>query len=235
MNTELYVSDVTDFATLVSALSAAVLQSAGTGALSGLSPSEVDRALYTAVMSWAAVVDIFQPSNGLAGTYFEMVIGPIIAILSGRPETGAVGIEVGGGEDPESVKVDITYHASDQSLAVPTKISTRERVSQPYVHAAILESAFPGRYRTALCIGNETNMFQPSQPAARRGLETLTLGETLVPGTIALYQKYIAQLSGLYYLDVPTRYITNTPPGFPHVATMGEMLTRELPHLLSRP
>ncbi|MET8653823.1 hypothetical protein [Nocardia aurea] len=237
INDDLFIGDHQDFVRAWNRLEMQVNACRRNQRLDGIGADEVNQVIYSAVMAWAGAVDVFQPSNGLAGTFFEMVIGPTISLLSGRPATGAVDIEVGGGERPESVKVDITFHGEfhgqPHTLAVPTKISTRERVSQPYVHARILESAFPGEYTTILCIGNENNAIYP--PGAKKVLENMGVKETLVPGTISLYEKYVAHLDGLYYLDPPIRYVANTPPGFPVVKTIGNLLAEDLPSLLQPP
>ena len=209
----------------------AVVHSAGQKLLLDFDSSLANRVVYTAVMSWAAAVDIYQPSNGLAGTFLEMLVGPTIALLSDREESGAIKIAVPEQGSTETVTVDVSFHGSRQSLAVPTKISTRERISQVYVHSRILETAFPYRYKTVLVAGNETNAVYPR--GAVRSVENMGLKETLVPGTIALYQKYISAIDGLYYLDPPKRYLDGSQSGLPHIGTVGELLTEDLAgHLL---
>ena len=235
VNEDLFIESHADFVNAWDAFEAACNDAADRLSLSGYPPYEVDRVLYTAVMSWAVGVDLFKPSRGLGGTYFEMLVGPVVSLLSGLPETGDVTIRLPDGLGTEVVKVDLTFHNEERgrSLAIPTKISTRERVSQPYVHARILEAAFPGRYATVLCVVNENNAFhERGTPVALRSVHSLYLSDTLVPGTIALYQKYIAGLAGLYYLDPPYRYVNDTPAGFPNVGTLGEMLVEDLPGLL---
>jgi hypothetical protein len=61
----------------------------------------------------------------------------------------------------------------------------------------------------------------------------MALKETLVPGTIALYQKYISHIDGIYYLDPPARYLNGSGRGLPKIGTVGSLLTEDLPgHLL---
>jgi hypothetical protein len=57
--------------------------------------------------------------------------------------------------------------------------------------------------------------------------------DTLVPKTIVLYQRYIAQLSAMYYLDPPHEYTTTPLVGFPQVKQFSALLTRDLPTLLA--
>lgn len=202
----------------------------GTGRLIGLQSQQVNSICYTAVMSWAAAVDLFNRSQGLGGTYFEILTGALVSGLSGRPVGGDIMLPLPGGKR-ETIKVDLTFEAADDRpcLVIPTKISTRERISQAYVHARILETARPGGYRTILCVANETNSFKEKGQDSRIGVY---LKETLVPGTIALYQKYIAHLDGLYYLDPPQPYLVGEKPGLPPVRTFGDLLTIYLPGLL---
>ena len=79
--------------------------------------------VYTTVMSFAVLVDLYNPSRGMGGTFFEMIVGPLISLLTGRTETGDVRLPVPGQAD-EVIKVDLTFHDPEggRSLAVPTKI-----------------------------------------------------------------------------------------------------------------
>ncbi|MGQ0839905.1 hypothetical protein [Actinokineospora sp.] len=233
VNTDQFIFDPDEFISGWSELLEAVASSRSQGRLIYLDAVRVNALCYSAVMSWAAAVDLFKPSNGLAGTYFEILTGALIGNLSGRDVGSEVKLPVPGGY--EKIKVDLTFEANNgrPCLVVPTKISTRERISQAYVHARILETARPGDYRTIICVVNETNTVNDAKIKEIDGqYPGRGLKETLVPGTIALYQKYIAQLEGMYYLDPPASYLAGNCPGMPLVRPYGHLLTEDLPYLL---
>lgn len=200
--------------------------------------SSVDRAVYSAVIGYGAAVDIFNAGNrGGPGSFLEMVIGPVLAMLTGRPESGALRLKVpGSADETELIPVDLTYIDDEEPivLVVPTKISSRERISQAAVHQRILDAiGGPGRYRSILCLANENNVMpERGVPKAERTAERCFARDTLVPGTIALYQKYIAKLYGLYYLDPPFEYITGKYSNLPPIRNFGNLLTSDLPGLL---
>lgn len=232
LNTDLLIRDPRAFGAAWDKFERGVVASAGTGFLSGMTPYEVNTVCYTATALFAACVDLFKPSQATPGVFLELLTGASVAVLSGRPETGDVLLVLPGGLGAETVKVDLTFvQQAGVSLAVPTKTSTRERVSQPYVHARILEAAQPGRWRTVLCVVNESNATW-LHPSGSKTVSNLAVKETLVPKTIVLYQKYVASLAGIYYMDPPPSYLGGKIPGMPPVATYGEFLTRDLGTLL---
>ena len=227
VNDALMIRDPDEFILAWDEYESQLLSSEGQRHLEYDGPQSLDRVLYTAVMSWAVAVDLFSPSNGRAGSYLEMLVASSVAQLLGQRATSAVKVLVPEDQSVESIPLDITFEGENRSLAIPTKISTRERISQAYVHAAILDAAFPGKYRTILCIGNETNAYYP--PGAKKVASNLCLKETLVPRTIHLYEKYISKLDGLYYLDPPQAYVDREHSRtFPPVAPLSELLLSDL-------
>ena len=197
----------------------------------------VDRMFYTSVVGFGAAVDLFGAGDRSGpGTFFEMVVGPTISLLTGRAETGAVVVDVPGAPgETDRVPVDLSFLGTHDEIAlvVPTKISTRERISQAYVHQAILNTAgHPIEYRSVLCIGNENNMVREDRSAAK-SFKNAFVTDTLVPSTIVQYQRYIAELDGLYYLDPPEDYLKGKKSGFPNVGEFATLLTTDLPALLT--
>ncbi len=234
VNTSLFIEDVATFGTIFQQFATRVIDDRGKLRVEGLTADQIDMSVYTTVMSFAVLVDIYQPSRGLGGTFFEMIVGPLISLLTGRIETGDVVLPVPGREETETVKVDLTFHdpQGGVSLAVPTKISTRERISQAFVHARILETARPGSYRNILCVVNENNAF--TYKGRSRGTPSnVYLRDTLVPGTIALYQRYVASLDGFYYLDPPEQYLAGQRAGLPPVKRFSSLLLGDLEKLLA--
>jgi hypothetical protein len=233
---DLFLDDPSEFREAWTMLLDELVACAGSRALTSIDPLEVDRLYYTAVIAFAVALEVGGSGDrGGPGTFFEMAVGPAVALLTGIAEESAIRIPVPGAEgEVETVTTDLSFHPSDGSpvLVLPTKISTRERISQAYVHQAILEKADAGRvYRSALCIGGETNMFvRKGEP---RSVGSVFVRDTLVPNTIVLYQRYISQLSALYYLDPPYEYATRPLPGFPSVKPFSNLLAKDLPALLA--
>jgi hypothetical protein len=225
INDALFVQDPAKFAKLWASFVSAVESSRGAEKLSGIAPDVANRCVYAALMAFSAYIDLVRPNNGQPGTYLEMIVGPTISVLSGRVEKGAIQVPIRGTGLFDQVTVDLSFPSSAQDpddehwLVLPTKMSTRERISQAYVHHRILTAAEFGRFNTVLCAANETNKTKTG------------LTETLVHRTIASYERYVAQLFALVYLDPPTRYLEGLP-GMPPVMNLGDFLARSLPEAL---
>lgn len=74
---------------LLNALTAG--RKAGANTISGISGDAVDKTLYTAIISFAAATDLYNPGNrGAPGALFEIAVGAAIAYLTGRPEDSQV-------------------------------------------------------------------------------------------------------------------------------------------------
>jgi len=240
INSALFIEDPRVFVQAWDRFEQAVLASAGDGRLTGIDASEVDRIAYSAVVGYAAAVDLFNPGDrGGPGSFFEMLVGPVVSLLTGRDESAAIEIPVPETGETEKVTTDLSFVGADRDvvLVVPTKISTRERISQPYVHQRILDAVYAAggpRYRSVLVVANENNtMFPPKTAKAEKTIDAGWTQETLVPGTIVLYHKYVSELAGLYYLDPPNRYVLDPPAHFPRVAPFARILMEDLPGLLS--
>ncbi len=240
INVALFIEDPREFSAVWERVQSALLASAGDGQLAGIDASDVNRVAYSAVVGYAAAVDLFNPGDrGGPGSYFEMLVGPMVSLLTGRAESAAIAIPVPETGQLERVTTDLSFVGGDGDvvLVIPTKISTRERISQPYVHQRILDAVHATggpHYRSALAIANENNtMFPPRTAKAQKAFDRGWTQETLVPGTIVLYHKYVSELAGLYYLDPPNRYVMNPPVHFPRIAPFASMLMEDLPTLLA--
>jgi len=87
--------------------------------------------------------------------------------------------------------------ANQCRVHLPIKLSTRERVVQVWAHQRVLEGVYGfGRFRGILVVGCETILYS----------DPLRVSEICLPEQWILYQMFIAQLSRVYYLDVPVRY-----------------------------
>jgi hypothetical protein len=174
------------------------------------------------VTAFCLCYDVWKSkSRKTPGTFFEVLIGsaarvrfPGLALtkhipINGLPVTEAVDamIETGTNEETEhavealtgdSVSTDLVLAdpARERGAVIPLKITTRERIVQPFAHQRILDSAYPGRFASFLACISEV----------QRDDSTGTVKQICVPGTVALFQKHLARLNGLYYCDIPVRY-----------------------------
>lgn len=180
-----------------------------------------NQVVYTAVMSFACCYDLWQRgSRKTPGTFFEILIAgllqrmlptatfskhiPLAALLhdpeaaEGVTPVNLIQPEVSD-EEASSVSTDLVISAPGQSggIVVPLKITTRERIVQPFAHQRILDSAFgPGQFNSLLVCISETQLDD----------RTKSVKQVCVPGTVKLFQRYLAPLRGIYYCDIPQRY-----------------------------
>jgi hypothetical protein len=172
---------------------------------------ETDRVLYTVAMAFAAAYDLHKPrSRKTPGTFFEVVIGSVLTRLGQAARTKQIPAldilaedvgeaEATGRPTPArsgSVPTDILLEKGPSKLVVATKITSRERIVQVFVHQRILDGMFPGHYREIAVLCSET----------QRDDRNTRVNDICVPGQIQLYARYVAAIAGLYYLDVPAAY-----------------------------
>lgn len=184
-------------------------------------PERFDRVIYTIVTAFCLCYDVWKPkSRKTPGTFFEVLIGsaarvrfpglaltkhiPIKAIpvddvvdemVEMDPDTDEETVEALQG-DSVSTDLVLADPDTDRGAVIPLKITTRERIVQPFAHQRILDSAYPGRFASFLACMSEV----------QRDDNSGTVKQICVPGTVALFQKHLARLSGLYYCDIPVRY-----------------------------
>lgn len=136
-------------------------------------------------------------------------------------------ISQGGGDvDMSQVATDIVFEVDGFGIVIPAKTTTRERIVQPFAHQRILDGVFgDGRYVSLLICVSET----------QRSDKDRRVNEICVPGTITLFQKHLAKLGGIYYLDPPERYLVLARKGVLPVGSLGALLTSGLASIFSRP
>lgn len=189
------------------------------------SPStETNRVLYTAVASFALCYDLWKPkSRKTPGTFFEIVVGSLLQLV--LPSLRRTHHVILPGQD-ENVSTDIVFHRPQPDvggLVIPVKITTRERVVQPFAHQRILDSVFGEHvFRSILVCMSEMQRDGDSGANA-----------ICVPGAIRLYQSHLSNLTGLYYLDPPLRYLQADVADTVHVRTLGDLLSEDLPMITS--
>jgi hypothetical protein len=203
-----------------------------------IAEAEANATIYTAVMSFCVCYDLWKPaSRKTPGTFFEVVLGSLLALIlpeatrtkfiSLPPPPRAQGLlDSEEGISAGSVSTDIVFNfPGNMGIVIPAKITTRERIVQPFAHQRILDSAMgEGRYVSLLTCVSET----------QRDDEDQSVNEICVPGTIVLFQEYLAKLGGIYYLDPPRRYLRLNDEGVIEVASVGALVTEKLATLISR-
>lgn len=161
---------------------------------------DVSRLLYTVALAPCLVMELFDRGNKKGpATYFECLIGHIIAIASGVDARRSATLPVPGSH-PARLSMDFLFDLSERvSLHVAVKMSTRERVVQAWAHQRLLDAAFGfGRYRGVMILFGETKLDS-------RSLEVI---EICVPDQWLAYQTHLAKMHRIYYFDPPERYVT---------------------------
>jgi hypothetical protein len=211
-----------------------------------------NRMVYTAVLSFACCYDLWQRgSRKSPGTFFEILVAgtlqvmlphavltkhiPLAALVpdtevreaSAESETEPASVEPNGDEEaPEEPKPDegsgvstdlvLRLENSPGGIVVPLKITTRERIVQPFAHQRILDAAFgEGVYKSLLTCISETQLDEGTQ----------TVKQVCVPGTVKLFQKYLARIDGIYYCDIPQRYASEDMKHTVSVKSVGEFFS----------
>lgn len=186
----------------------------------GLSAADIEALnlyVYACVMGFSCCYDLWKPgSRKTPGTFFELFMAALLGVyfrdhaFSKHVDLGRL-LGVEGTEAAPATETDTEAEASSLSTdlvlrssrngrhaVIPLKITTRERVVQPFAHQRILESAFPGDYRSFICCISETQL-------DKVGGRTV-VKQVCVPGTVKLFQRFLARVEGLYYCDLPVRY-----------------------------
>ncbi len=185
-------------------------------------PDAINRVLYTASTAFGTCYDIWKPgSRKTPGTFFEVLLGVVLEeVLPGLSRTAQIVLP----GQIERLATDIVFSkpGSQGGLVVPAKITTRERIVQPFAHQRILDSVFgEGRFRSVLVCVSEM------QRQGHAGANAIC-----VPGAVRLYQQHLAPLSGLYYIDPPARYMQDDVVECLNVDSLGALLVRDLPTLV---
>lgn len=182
-----------------------------------------NKVIYTSVMAFACCYDLWKNSSRKTpGTFFEILMAGLFQIFLPRANfskhislEAAIGENHIAGDDKEKVSIstDLVISTPDgqRTAVVPLKITTRERVVQPYAHQRILDSSFPDKYESFLACISETQLDRKTQ----------SVKQVCVPGTIKLFQRFLGNLTGIYYCDVPQRYAANDLARYVPVKPLG--------------
>ncbi len=183
---------------------------------------EINRVIYSSIISFSVCFDVWKPkSRKTPGTHFEVLLGSVLKqFLLEYSREKFVSLP----RQEEKVSTDIVFDLNGAGIVIPAKITTRERIVQPYAHQRILDSIFgEGRYKSILLCVSET----------QREDDKKIVNDICVPGTLKLFQEHLSKLSGLYYLDPPNRYMRKDIAGLITVGDYGKLLKIDLANLVN--
>lgn len=217
VNEALYADDNREFEQLLGAFR--------TG-FNGNTPNEIVRSTYSIAYNVFAAHDVTEIGRKASATFFEILVGHIIARALGVPPRNQVLLPESPADAPTYLQTDFLFDPGIRShkIHLPIKTSTRERAVQAWVHQLVLERIFStGRYRGVLVVASET----------KRDIRTGRVIEICVPRQLQMFQARVTKMSRIYYLDPPRVYLdlANGDPPL-KVKSFGEALN-ELPQLLT--
>jgi hypothetical protein len=167
--------------------------------LSWLSAEECNRLIYTVAISFCAFNDVTADRDRQTpGTYFELLVGHLLALTFGvkpRKQVEVLTVE----DERSTLPTDFIFDLGPKQLKfhVPVKTSTRERAVQVWAHQRILNGVYgEGRFKGILVALAETKV----------DLNKLEVVEICLPDQWAVYQRFVARMDRVYYLDLPPRY-----------------------------
>lgn len=163
-----------------------------------LDSSFITQSIYSITMSFCVSIDLIKKNDQKTpGTYFERLVGHLFSVFLGIKPIKE--IEVLSLDSKMKLPTDFIFDLGKNKpkLHVPVKTSTRERVIQVWAHQRILDGVFGvGTFLGFLnCIG-ETKLDHSKREVI----------EICLPDQWNIYQRFIARLSKVYYLDLPRRY-----------------------------
>ncbi|POB49330.1 type II site-specific deoxyribonuclease [Vibrio vulnificus] len=184
-------------------------------------PALIDAILYTALMSVSSCYDLFKSgSRKTPGTFYEVLVGHLMSLMLPSYRQGKH-IEIPG--ESEKITTDIVFDNGSHGIAIPVKITTRERIVQPFAHQRIINNVFGNYFSSVFIGGSETKL----------GKQTRHVDDICVPGTIKLFVNHLSEISGFYYLDPPARYMQEDMQRVVKVSTLGHLLNSDLSAMIN--
>ncbi len=159
---------------------------------------DISSLLYSCAQGFACAYDLHKPtSRKTPGTFFEILIGSLVGQITGRPRGKQVDLPGEPYKVPTDILIEFGKGKKRSGLVLPTKITTRERVVQPWAHQRILDSVFGiGKFRSAFICVSEL------QRDKDQGVN-----EICTPHQVGMFQAHLARIEGMYYLDPPFAYL----------------------------
>ena len=187
INQALYVEDRAEFNRLLRAFR---------GGFQTSTADAVVRSAYTIAYSVFAANDVYEVGRKASATFFEILVGHMVARAVGVSPRKKVRIPESGADLPTDYVFDPGQNS--RKIHLPIKTSTRERAVQAWVHQLVLDRIFgTGVYRGVLIVAAET----------KRDSRTGEVIEICVPRQLQMFQSRVAEVSRIYYLDPPQVYL----------------------------
>lgn len=187
VNEAIYIDDDVEFARLLRSFQENFSEASG---------NEIVKSVYTIAYSVFAANDVYEVGRKTSATFFEILIGHIVArVLDVSPRKKVIIPETGA-----YLTTDYVFDAGRRrrKIHLPIKTSTRERGVQAWVHQLVLDRIFgDGIYRGVLVVAAET----------KRASKTGVITEICVPQQFQMFQSRVARISRIYYLDPPQVYL----------------------------
>ena len=162
----------------------------------GSSTDDIVRGTYSIAFSVFGAHGIHDVGRKASATFFEVLIGHIIARAIGVAPRKKVVIPESGAFLPTDYVFDPGKNS--RKIHLPIKTSTRERAVQAWVHQLVLERIFGAdEYLGVLVVGSET----------KRNTKTGAVIEICVPGQFQMFQSRVTKMTRVYYLDPPKAYL----------------------------
>jgi hypothetical protein len=186
-----------------------------------LTTDECNRFLYTLAMAFCAFSDVTSDQEKKTpGRYFEQLVGHLLALTFGVQPRNRV--EVLTVENERStLPSDFIFDLGPRKMKfhVPVKVSTGGRAAQVWARQRMLNGFYgEGRFKGVLVALAEANL----------DLRKLEVAESCLPDRWAAYQRFVARMDRVYYLDLPAKYAA-LATAFPYipVKTLGEFFTEK--------
>ena len=187
VNQSLYVDDAGEFNRLLRAFRRGFRDS---------SDEDTVKSSYTITYSVFAAHDVYDVGRKASATFFEILIGHMVARSIGVSPRKKVRIPESGADLPTDYVFDPGRNS--RKVHLPIKTSTRERAVQAWVHQLVLDRIFgTGQYRGILVVAAET----------KRDSRTGEVIEICVPRQLQMFQSRVAEICRIYYLDPPQVYL----------------------------
>ncbi|MEO7144592.1 MAG: hypothetical protein ABI165_13930 [Bryobacteraceae bacterium] len=175
MNVDLYIHDHDEFARQLESFMDGMPNAA---------PEDITKTAYTIALSVFAAHDVNQVGRKASATFFEILIGHMIARAVGISPRKRVRMPESNTELPTDYVFD--PGRKSRKVHLPIKTSTRERAVQAWVHQLVLDRIFgTGVYRGILVVSGET----------KRNTKTGEIVEICVPQQLQMFQSRVAELS----------------------------------------
>lgn len=160
--------------------------------------TDITKLLYTQAASVFAYIDLWKRSQKTPGTYFEILIHYLFAKILGVTPRKHITISTFDGRESK-LPTDLVFDLGQgkSKFHVPVKTSTRERIIQVWAHQRVID----GVHGTGAIKGVPV-MFAETKTDSNNH-EVI---EICLPLQWQLYQRYISQMTRIYYFDLPDAY-----------------------------